>query len=78
MAYQPVEWLRDYLYIPLGGKPDRHIAHYRNLMLTMITRRTLAWRGWTFVLWGFYQGLLLVRHRLAAPLARIGSSPAIA
>jgi D-alanyl-lipoteichoic acid acyltransferase DltB (MBOAT superfamily) len=61
------QWLRDYLYIPLGGSRRGPLLTYRNLMLTMILGG--LWHGahWTFVLWGFYQGLLLVLHRLAAP-----------
>ncbi|HVR40986.1 MAG TPA: MBOAT family O-acyltransferase [Thermoanaerobaculia bacterium] len=53
-------WLRDYLYIPLGGNRSHHI---RNIMITM----TLGglWHGatWNFVLWGFLHGLLLVIGR---------------
>jgi len=56
-------WLRDYLYIPLGGNRQGTWATYRNLMLTM----TLGgfWHGasWTFVVWGAYHGLLLVLQR---------------
>lgn len=61
------QWLRDYLYFPLGGSRTGRLLTFRNLMLTM----TLGglWHGakWTFVAWGLYQGLLLVTHRLAAP-----------
>jgi alginate O-acetyltransferase complex protein AlgI len=57
-------WLRDYLYIPLGGNRGGKLATYRNLLLTM----TLGgfWHGasWTFLLWGFYHGMLLVIQRL--------------
>jgi alginate O-acetyltransferase complex protein AlgI len=60
-------WLRDYLYIPLGGSRGSMALLYRNLMLTMIIGG--LWHGaeWTMVLWGAYQGLLLVGHRLAQP-----------
>ena len=61
------QWLRDYLYIPLGGSRGGSLLTYRNVMLTMILGG--LWHGarWTFVCWGLYQGLLLVLHRLAAP-----------
>jgi alginate O-acetyltransferase complex protein AlgI len=61
------QWLRDYLYIPLGGNRRGPLVTYRNVMLTMILGG--LWHGaeWTFVIWGFYQGALLVLHRLAAP-----------
>ncbi|SIO62233.1 D-alanyl-lipoteichoic acid acyltransferase DltB, MBOAT superfamily [Singulisphaera sp. GP187] len=61
-------WLRDYLYIPLGGSRGSQFKLYRNLMLTMIIGGLWHGAAWTFVLWGFYQGVLLVGHRLARPL----------
>jgi alginate O-acetyltransferase complex protein AlgI len=57
-------WLRDYLFIPLGGSRGSAWLITRNLLITM----TLGglWHGakWTFVLWGLVHGLLLVGHRL--------------
>jgi hypothetical protein len=57
-------WLRDYLYIPLGGNRGGRFATYRNLFLTM----TLGglWHGarMTFVFWGAYHGALLALHKL--------------
>lgn len=60
-------WLRDYLYIPLGGSRGGKSMVYRNLMLTMVIGG--LWHGarWTFVAWGAYQGILLVGHRLLEP-----------
>jgi D-alanyl-lipoteichoic acid acyltransferase DltB (MBOAT superfamily) len=58
-------WLRDYLYIPLGGNRGSPAKTYRNLMLTMVIGGLWHGAAWNFVLWGFYQGLLLVTHRLA-------------
>ncbi len=60
-------WLRDYLYIPLGGNRGGKSRLYRNLMLTMIIGGLWHGAAWTFVLWGFYQGVLLVGHRLVEP-----------
>ncbi|MFI5456617.1 MAG: MBOAT family O-acyltransferase [Isosphaerales bacterium] len=59
-------WLRDYLYISLGGSRGGSLLTYRNLMLTMILGG--LWHGaqWTFVVWGIYMGALLVLHRLAS------------
>lgn len=56
-------WLRDYLYISLGGNRGRAARTYRNLMITMVLGG--LWHGaqWTMVLWGAYQGTLLVVHR---------------
>jgi alginate O-acetyltransferase complex protein AlgI len=57
-------WLRDYLFIPLGGSRGTRWLTYRNLLLTM----TLGglWHGakWTFIVWGLGHGLLLIGHRL--------------
>ena len=65
-------WLRDYLYIPLGGSRGGKGMLYRNLMLTMVIGGLWHGAAWTFVLWGCYQGVILVGHRLLEPwLARI-------
>jgi len=60
-------WLRDYLYITLGGSRGSNWQLYRNLMLTMVIGGLWHGAAWTFVLWGFYQGVLLVGHRLLQP-----------
>lgn len=56
-------WLKDYLYIPLGGNKKGKVRTYINLMLTMVFGG--AWHGanWTFVLWGFWHGALLAVER---------------
>jgi D-alanyl-lipoteichoic acid acyltransferase DltB (MBOAT superfamily) len=56
-------WLRDYLYIPLGGNRGSTLATYRNLMLTMVLGGLWHGAAWPFVLWGVYQGALLVAFR---------------
>lgn len=57
-------WLRDYLYIPLGGNRHGAFATYRNLMITMVLGG--LWHGarYNFVLWGVYHGVILAMHRL--------------
>jgi alginate O-acetyltransferase complex protein AlgI len=60
-------WLRDYLYIPLGGSRGGTVKLYRNLMMTMIIGGLWHGAAWTFVLWGTYQGVILVGHRLLRP-----------
>lgn len=57
-------WLRDYLYIPLGGNRKGIIQTYLNLIVTMIACG--LWHGatWNFLLWGGYHGGLLSLHRL--------------
>ena len=56
-------WLRDYLYIPLGGSRGGRWLTCRNLMITMLLGGLWHGAGWTFVLWGLYQGLLLCAYR---------------
>ena len=49
-------WLRDYLYIPLGGNRGSESATYRNLMLTMLLGGLWHGASWTFVVWGGLHG----------------------
>ncbi len=56
-------WLRDYLYIPLGGNRGSRLFTYRNLMLTMLLGGLWHGAAWTFVVWGGLHGAVLVVHR---------------
>ena len=56
-------WLRDYLYIPLGGNRGSPRQTRRNLLITMLLGGLWHGAAWTFVLWGLYQGLLLIAYR---------------
>jgi alginate O-acetyltransferase complex protein AlgI len=56
-------WLRDYLYVPLGGNRGGKVRTYRNLMITMVLGGLWHGAAWPFVLWGVYQGGLLVVFR---------------
>jgi alginate O-acetyltransferase complex protein AlgI len=56
-------WLRDYLYVPLGGNRGAPSKTYRNLMLTMVLGGLWHGAAWNFVAWGAYQGALLCVHR---------------
>jgi alginate O-acetyltransferase complex protein AlgI len=58
-------WLRDYLYIPLGGNRLGRLKTYRNLVLTMVLGGLWHGAAWTFVLWGTFHGLLLAGERWA-------------
>jgi alginate O-acetyltransferase complex protein AlgI len=65
-------WLRDYLYIPLGGSRGSRFETYRNLMFTMLLGGLWHGANWTFMLWGGIHGCYLILERLtSAPLARI-------
>ena len=58
-------WLRDYLYIPLGGNRKGALQTRINLMLTMLIGGLWHGASWTFVAWGGLHGLYLIMERLA-------------
>ena len=57
-------WLRDYLYIPLGGNRKGKRRTYINLLLTMVLGGLWHGANWTFVLWGAWHGAILAAERL--------------
>jgi D-alanyl-lipoteichoic acid acyltransferase DltB (MBOAT superfamily) len=57
-------FLRDYIYIPLGGNKKGSFKTYTNLMATFIIGGLWHGAGWTFLFWGFLHGLALSIHRL--------------
>lgn len=68
-------WLRDYLYVPLGGNRKGPLRTYCNLAATMLLGG--LWHGaqWTFLLWGAWQGLFLILERRfgkASPAGALG------
>ncbi|MDH3307378.1 MAG: MBOAT family protein [Acidimicrobiia bacterium] len=56
-------WLRDYLYIPLGGNRASPVTTRRNLMITMLLGGLWHGAAWTFVVWGGLHGIYLAIHR---------------
>lgn len=63
-------WLRDYLYIPLGGSRGGTWFTYRNLLLTMLLGGLWHGANWTFVIWGALHGTYLIAERLISPYYR--------
>ncbi|MEO6039873.1 MAG: MBOAT family O-acyltransferase [Saprospiraceae bacterium] len=61
-------WLRDYLYIPLGGNRHGTFQTYRNNMITMLLGGLWHGANWAFVFWGFLHGLYLILQRLVSPI----------
>ncbi len=61
-------WLRDYLYIPLGGNRHGVAATYRNLLVTMLLGGLWHGASWNFVIWGAFHGVLLGLSRATLPL----------
>jgi alginate O-acetyltransferase complex protein AlgI len=57
-------WLRDYLYIPLGGNRKGKVRTYINLFLTMLLGGFWHGANWTFLLWGAWHGGILAMERM--------------
>lgn len=57
-------WLKDYLYIPLGGNRGGELLTYRNLFLTMLLGGLWHGASWNFVVWGSLHGCALALHKL--------------
>ncbi len=71
-------WMRDYLYIPLGGNRVGNARLYANLWAVFLISGLWHGAAWTFVLWGAYHGLFLVADRLflVSVLKKVGKIPA--
>jgi len=67
-------WLRDYIYIPLGGNRKGHGRQRINLMATMLIGGLWHGASWMYLLWGAYHGALLVIHKA---LSRVWHAPAL-
>jgi D-alanyl-lipoteichoic acid acyltransferase DltB (MBOAT superfamily) len=75
-------WLRDYLYIPLGGNRGPTAFVYRNLFLTMLLGGLWHGAAWTFVIWGALHGVALVAERserlvVALPVVALAAAIAL-
>ncbi|QKE28424.1 membrane-bound O-acyl transferase, MBOAT family [Arcobacter acticola] len=57
-------FLRDYIYIPLGGNKKSSFRTYSNLLATFVIGGFWHGAGWTFLFWGFLHGIALIIHRL--------------
>lgn len=60
-------WIRDYLYIPLGGSRGSSLRTSFNLLATMTIAGAWHGAGWAFIIWGAYHGLLLLSYHLLEP-----------
>lgn len=69
-------WLRDYLFIPLGGSRGTKWVTYRNLLITMTLGGVWHGANWTFIVWGVLNGLLLCGHHwVSGRKDRLSESP---
>lgn len=57
-------WLRDYLYIPLGGNRDGKVKQYMNLLIVMLLGGLWHGASWNFVTWGGLHGIALIVHKV--------------
>jgi hypothetical protein len=57
-------FLRDYIYIPLGGNKKGSFRTYSNLLATFVIGGFWHGAGWTFLFWGFLHGIALIIHRV--------------
>lgn len=67
-------FIRDYVYIPLGGNRKGHVRTYANLLASMVICGLWHGAAWTFVLWGGYHGVLLLLHRYFIGEKKIGTA----
>ena len=71
------EWLRDYLYKPLGGSRGSTFKTYRNLGLTMLLGGIWHGAAWTFIIWGAIHGSVLAIERVLASARRATASSSL-
>ena len=71
-------FLRDYLYIPLGGNRRGRVLRYVNLMITMLLGGLWHGAAWTFVIWGALHGALSLHQSRLEPCRRRRSPPRLA
>ena len=56
-------WIRDYIYIPLGGSKCSNIKNYSNILIAMIVSGIWHGYGIAFILWGFFHGIIIVGEK---------------
>ena len=65
-------FIRDYVYIPLGGNRKGHLRTYVNLFASMVICGFWHGAAWTFVIWGAYHGIMLLIHRYLVREKQLG------
>lgn len=64
-------WLRDYIYIPLGGNRKGRVRAYLNQFLTMVIGGLWHGASWMYLIWGAFHGFLLVIHKMLRKIWRL-------
>lgn len=67
-------WLRDYIYIPMGGNRKGKFRTYVNQMTTMLIGGLWHGASWMYMMWGAFQGIMLVGHRAVRSIYRAPES----
>lgn len=67
-------WLRDYIYIPLGGNRKGKNRAYMNIMITMLIGGLWHGASWNFVIWGGLHGLYLIIHKIITKNKKINTN----
>lgn len=72
-------WMKDYLYIPLGGNRVSRRRTFLNLVIVFLLSGLWHGAAWTFVVWGLYHGLFLVMDKIGLQrlLSKLGKIPSI-
>lgn len=70
-------WLRDYLYIPLGGNRNGKWRAHLNLMITMTLGGLWHGASWMYIIWGAWNGLLLVLHKMWVKVFNVKKNEAV-
>lgn len=71
-------WFRDYLYIPLGGSRGSQSWCFVNLLITFVVSGLWHGANWTFIVWGAYNGVLLILEKVLSPFtSHLGNSAII-
>ena len=65
------QWLRDYIYIPLGGSKKGQVRKCINLLIVFLVSGIWHGTAWTFVAWGIYHGILSVIHAIVGPKKKL-------
>jgi len=66
-------WIKDYIYIPLGGSRSGEVRQQANLFLAMAISGLWHGAAWTFIAWGMFHGVLLIGHKIYMKItARLG------
>lgn len=68
-----MRWLKDYIYIPLGGSRKGSLIQIRNILFVFILSGIWHGANWTFIIWGIYNGILVSINNLLLSYTKLGA-----